>query len=222
MTQPFEFPDNIDLTEFISKEAHDLKSPFNRVFGFMKLVLKGMDGPINDEQRTDLNTSLRDSTYAYLLMTNLIDMARLSRGEKGFSPEEHELGGLIDQSLSYYKKQNPRAATFEKTLADPTAKLQADDTLLRQAIAQLASYVGEFVQEPVKITLQVEETDGQFLFTLASFGAKAPAPECDLTMYGFIGQKILALHGGKISGGEVREDGATIRFTLPSNYSPSD
>jgi K+-sensing histidine kinase KdpD len=215
MTQPFEFPQEIDMAAFISKEAHDLKSPFNRVFGFMKLVLKGLDGPINDDQRNDLNTSLRDSTYAYLLMTNLIDMARLGRGEKAFSPTEHELGTLVEQSMSYYKKANPRQATFEHNISNPAAKVMADDMLMKQGIAQLASYVGEFVQEPVKFNINVEEAADKYLFTITSTGTKAPPPECDLTMHGYIASKILALHQGGLEGGEAKEDGAVVRFWLP-------
>ena len=37
-----EFPTKVDLEEKISVWAHDLRSPFNHILGFTKMVLKGM------------------------------------------------------------------------------------------------------------------------------------------------------------------------------------
>ena len=43
-----ELPEQVDLVHFISREAHDLRSPFNQVVGFTKIVLNGLDGPLTD------------------------------------------------------------------------------------------------------------------------------------------------------------------------------
>jgi signal transduction histidine kinase len=80
------FPEELDLAAFISEEAHDLKSPFNRILGFTKMLMKGMSGPITDMQKDDLTTVYQNGSQAMTMMSNLVDMARLGRGEKSFSP----------------------------------------------------------------------------------------------------------------------------------------
>ena len=54
MSKILQIPNEIDLAAFISKEAHDIKSPFNRALGFLKLVLEGFDGPISEQAKNDL------------------------------------------------------------------------------------------------------------------------------------------------------------------------
>ncbi len=49
-----EFPVNFDLGAFLSRESHDLKTPFNHIIGFSRIVLKGQDGPLTDFQREDI------------------------------------------------------------------------------------------------------------------------------------------------------------------------
>ena len=60
-----------ELNDFLDWASHDLKTPLNAVIGFTKLVIKGIDGPINETQNTDLTTAFNvedlddlEATYA--------------------------------------------------------------------------------------------------------------------------------------------------------------
>jgi signal transduction histidine kinase len=77
MSKELHVPSEIDLAAFVSKEAHDLKSPFNRALGFLKLVLKGMDGPISDQAKEDLTIAYLNIQYTLAMISALVDMARL-------------------------------------------------------------------------------------------------------------------------------------------------
>jgi signal transduction histidine kinase len=64
-----------NLDEFLTWASHDLKTPLNTIIGFIKVVIKGIDGPINEIQNTDLTTALNGSQRMLTLVNNLV-MAR--------------------------------------------------------------------------------------------------------------------------------------------------
>ncbi|PKN93167.1 MAG: hypothetical protein CVU44_12120 [Chloroflexi bacterium HGW-Chloroflexi-6] len=213
----FEFPEQFDLAEFISTEAHDLKSPFNRILGFTKMLMKGMSGPISDMQKDDLTTVYQNSTQAMSMMSNLVDMARLSRGEKSFTPGECEANRLLNQIVAYWKQNKAdKQVEFEIQTFAPEIPVTADEPLFRQGILNLALYLAEYTQLPAQITIKVEQDPEGLLFSLESHGKTNPIPvEIDLTMSSYIGMSIVKLHGGVFRVTQGDDESGLIQFVLP-------
>ncbi|MCS6992453.1 MAG: HAMP domain-containing histidine kinase [Anaerolineales bacterium] len=214
---PLHLPDDLDLVEFISKEAHDLKSPFNRILGFTKMLLKGMSGPLTDMQKDDLTVVYENSAQAMTAMSNLVDMARLSRGEKAFSVSETNLNNILAQTVAYWK-QNKAVKDVELVTHFPEGetRIRADETLLRQGLLNWILYVVEYTQPPAQVMLTLEPREQDALVTVQSRGKRNPAAgEMFLTMSAYIGQTILKMHQGAILTAEGDEEGAVIRLSLP-------
>ena len=216
MPSNLEIPNELDLVEFISKEAHDLKSPFNRMLGFLKLVLKGMDGPIPDQAQQDLTTVYQNSQYSLTLMSGLIEMARVGRGERQPTLTACQADLLVQQVIVEWKRQTSKEYPIEVTGKSPAVLVQADEFLLRQCLSNWISYVGEFAQASVTIIIDVEDTPHDCVFQVRSSGKKNPRPpECDLTIYGYLAQRLLALNQGYLQQLTEDEEGALVRFSLP-------
>ena len=214
--QTLEIPVEIDLTAFISKEAHDLKSPFNRAQGFIKLVMKGMDGAIPDMAREDLATAYQNNLYALVLVSGLVEAARLSRKERAVSPVECQLEGLIQQAVSVWKKQCPRTKPAEVIFKTSVPTIIADETLFSQCLYYWIAYTAEFAPEESTVEILVTGQLESDLFTIRSTGKRQqPPPECNLTLYGFIARQLLDLHQGKLTCAAEDDHGATIQFIIP-------
>lgn len=214
---PFDIPDQFDIVEFISKEAHDLKSPFNRILGFTKMLLKGMSGPLTDMQKDDLTVIYENSAQAMSAMSNLVDMSRLSRGEKAFSAVEASLGNLLAQTVAYWK-QNKAVKEVElvTNIPETEMKIRADESLLKQCLLNWIQYVVEYTQSPAQVTLRLESRASDALITIQSQGKRnIAAAEMLLTMSAYIGQAILKLHEGRILLAEGDDEGAVIQVSLP-------
>ncbi len=213
----FDIPDQFDIVEFISKEAHDLKSPFNRILGFTKMLLKGMSGPLTDMQKDDLTVVYENSVQAMAAMSNLVDMARLSRGEKAFSAVEANLGNLLAQTVAYWK-QNKAVKDVELVTNLPEAeiKVRADESLLKQCLLNWILYAVEYTQAPAQVTLTLEPRESGALITIQGHGKRnIAAAEMILTMTAYIGQAILKLHNGQVLLAEGDDEGAVIQVSLP-------
>ena len=158
MPKELQIPTDIDLAAFVSREAHDLKSPFNRALGFLKLVLKGMDGPISDQAQEDLNVAYQNTQYTLTMISALVDMARLNRGERSLTLASHPVDYVLQQTISEWQRKYHKENPVEITFSTPEAQIQADEIMVRQCFSNWISYVNEFVQEEsVSIDILVEE-----------------------------------------------------------------
>lgn len=218
MSKELLIPGELDLDAFISKEAHDLKSPFNRALGFLQLVLKGMDGPISDQAREDLTIAYLNMQHTLTMINALVDMARLGRGERSLTPAAHPVDYILQQTISEWRRRYHKENAVEISFSAPEIQIKADEIMIRQGLQQWISYVNEFVQQDAKIEISVQDQPEGCLFTIQSSGKKLqPPPECDLTMYGFVARKILEFHQGKFHRLEETEQGALVQFNLPKS-----
>jgi K+-sensing histidine kinase KdpD len=234
MSSNLEIPTEIDLAEFIAREAHDLKSPFNRVMGFIKLVLKGMDGPISNQAQGDLTTAYQNSLYALAMMSGLVEIARLERGERTPTPADCSLDLSVQQMIVDWKRMFPKETPVEVHSTVPAVSLQVDEMLLRQCLSAWMSYVAEFVQGEgireqetggsgqgsggVVVEIRGEDRGHSCEFQVRSLGKKRERPpECDLTIYGYVAQRLVALNGGYLQELAEDEQGAWVRFSFPKD-----
>lgn len=213
----FEFPAQVDVAHFISRYAHDLRSLFNHIVGFSKIVLNGQDGPLTDFQKEDLATVYTGGLHALMLMNSLIEMARLSRGEKDVSLSEVDARQFLEQTIREWKKYHvPKDMQVEYRLATRTPMLRLDETQSRQALSGFMSYVAEYLAPGGKITVTVAEEPAWWVTTVEGIGPKAKAQSgLDLEIAGYVSRALVELGGGEIRQGEVEEGSAVIQFTLP-------
>jgi K+-sensing histidine kinase KdpD len=216
MAKNLQIPEEVDLTAFISKEAHDLKSPFNRALGFLKLVLKGMDGPISNQVREDLTVVYLNAQYTLTMIGALVDMSRLMRSEREPTFAPLPVDYLIQQAITEWKRKYHKENSVEITFTAPEIQIDADEILFRQGLLYWMLYINEFSQGEANLEITVEDRSPGVVFTLKSHGEKqTPPPECDLTLYGFTARKILDLHHGTLLRLEETDEGVLAQFSIP-------
>ena len=212
------FPSKIDLNQFIYAQSHDLRSPFNSITGFSKMLLNNADeAPLTDSQKEDLGTIYRNGMRALARMNGLIDIARLNCQEKSLELKEVNLQQLIEQSQAQWQKFFPDSAVHVKlhNLA-PSTTIRLDESLARQIVAGFIAYVALYCAAGAKVTVMIEEETDRLLFTFASRGIKAPKrPEMDLEMLGYINAACVEQHGGEIRLAEENDEGALVQLALP-------
>lgn len=211
------FPDELDLTHFISAEAHDLRSPFNRILGFTKVVLKGMDGPLTDLQKEDLTTVYVNSAQALDMMNNLIDVARLALKQKQPAWKEIDIQELVGQAISHWQQLHPaRQIQIHVQLPDRSRSFQGDENLLRLLLAHGMTCVYLYVKEPSAITLEASTDSKNVRFSIHCAGEPmGEAQNSERTIVAYLFRAILELHNGKILHAKSNENGATVQFELP-------
>ena len=216
-----DFPAELDLTHFISAEAHDLRSPFNRILGFTKVVLKGMDGPLTDMQKEDLNTVYANSAQALNTINNLVDAARLTLKQKQPAWQEVKLNDLVGQAIAHWQQYHPsQTIEIQTEIPHTSTTLEGDENLLRLLLAHSIACVYLCVKDPSAITLKAESDNESVHFAVRCTGTPLSEFQSgELTLAGYIFHNILDLHGGKVLCAEGDENGVNLQFQLPRVHS---
>lgn len=205
---------HFNLDDFLSWASHDLKTPLNSVIGFSKVVLKGIDGPVNETQQNDLTTVFNAGQRTLALISYLVEIARLNNGHTQLARDAVNIDELITETTSRWKTQNPsKPLTVETNLTDPVFNVDRAQT--RQIISHLLSFASVRVTEGT-VTLSVSDTDTELAIRAQSFGKKpADKSEMDSAMLGFILASLVKLHGGQMADPQETEDGFLLKVSLP-------
>jgi signal transduction histidine kinase len=217
-TTKINLPAQINLDRFISTQAHDLRTPFNHIAGFSKMLLNTVgDAPLTDTQKEDLGTIYRSGMHALARMNGLIDIARINCHEKEYYAKDVNIEQLIEQSQAQWEKFNPDSDTqTDYRILTSSTILHADEQLIRQIISGFVAYVAQYCEAKAKVTVTVEEDPNWLVLTFASAGTKAQRlSEMDLEMLGYVNRACVELHGGEIRQAEENDEGAIIQITLP-------
>jgi signal transduction histidine kinase len=213
-----DLPAQIDLDRFISVQAHDLRTPFNHITGFSKMLLNTIgDAPLTDFQKEDLGTVYRSGMRALTLLNGLIDIARINQHEKKPDPKDTDIEQLIARGLAQWKKFNPGVdlqLDFQVLTSDKT--ICTDEQIGLQLISSFITYVALFCEAGASVTIIAAEEPGWFLFTFTSAGVKARLPsEMDQEMFGFVNRALIELQHGQIRQVQGTDAGAIVQFALP-------
>ncbi len=217
MTQ-FDFPSQIDLQQKVSTWAHDLRSPFNHVLGFSKLVLNGQSGPVTEEQKKDLTIVYHSALRALSLVNNLIEIARLQRGEKQPLRAPVDLSDFLDGIIAQWRKNNPAVempiAVF---ISEPLPPVALDKGQMSWILGGFFSYLVAYAAGTGHLTVQVSREAGWLLFDLRLTSiTKMGHDHVMQEMFSLICRAYVELQGGEIRLGEAEEEQARIQFTIPA------
>ena len=214
-----DFPEKVDLEEKISDWAHDLRSPFNHVLGFTKMVLNGQSGPLTEIQKEDLTIVYRSGLRAMSQVNNLIEIARLQRGEKDVNRARLELQPFLDQTIAQWQKNNPGIEMplgIVLTTQSPMVDLDKQQT--GWILNGFFSYLAAYSDGTGSLTLEVNEEADALVFSLRQIGiTKKGFDRITLEMYAFICKAYIELQGGEIRQSELDENEALVQFSIPKD-----
>jgi signal transduction histidine kinase len=213
------FPTHVNLEEKISTWAHDLRSPFNHMLGFTKIVLNGQSGPLSDLQKEDLQTVYHSSLRAMALVNNLIEIAHLQQGMKEINKESVNLQSFLDKSLAHWRKFNPDwQIPIATMISTQNGNVSLDKSHMQSILNSLLSYLATYTDGTGRLMIDVSEEDVSLVFKLhLTEITKWGNDKMSLEMYGAICRLLLDLLEGDISQNQVAEKDITVQVNIPKN-----
>ncbi|MFC2019754.1 ATP-binding protein [Chloroflexota bacterium] len=132
-------------SEFLAHMSHELRTPLNAIIGFSELLLDGIPGQVNDEQRQCLGDILSSSRHLLDLISDVLDLSKVEAGRFEVNLENLKLVEIIDnvaQTMSPLLHEKRHELTV--AVAPGLPHVRADIQKLRQIFLNLLSNAIKF------------------------------------------------------------------------------
>ena len=204
--------------QFLTRMSHQMATYLNTILGFSKLMLKGVDGPLNETQTKDLTAIRQSSQQLAQLLQDILELANLEMGALELHHAPVEIGGLMEGlRVSLVSLMVNPQVHLEVQVEPGLPEIVADADRLRQVLSNLAMTASEMIHEGT-ITVQAARRANQILFQVAAPTLIA-GPQNNHAVSLALSRKLVDLHGGQLQM-EQREGGQTVfGFGLPINSS---
>lgn len=222
-------------SEFLSTISHELRTPLNSILGFSGMLLKGIEGPLNEGQEEDIQSINKSGKYLLSLVNDLLDLARIEAGELLLEKEEADLCALVIEAVELLKPDYSRKALAVSVDLPPEgeALIRVDRRRIEQVLINLLSNAVKFTEKG-GVRVQVSLADNHVQVDVRDSGIGIPSEEREHIFNSFkqarrqgearpkgaglglsIARQLVELHGGTIWIHSDVGQGSTFSFKLP-------
>jgi signal transduction histidine kinase len=142
--------------EFLANISHEFRTPLNSIIGFARVILKEIDGPITEDQRTDLTAIYTGGQHLLNLVNDILDLSRIGAGRMTLKREWID---FQDLSLGVMPTIIPmvegKPVELREEIAEDLPPIYVDRLRVRQVILNLLSNAAKFTERG-SITLRAE------------------------------------------------------------------
>jgi len=136
-------------SQFLANMSHELRTPLNSIIGFSRVILKGIDGPINDIQEQDLSAIYNSGQHLLNLINDVLDLSKIEAGKMELAFEDQvnltDLVHSVIPTVTGLVKDKPIQLIEELSPDLPTVR--ADPTKVRQILINLFSNAAKFTEK---------------------------------------------------------------------------
>lgn len=84
---------------FLASMSHELRTPLNSIIGFTGILLQGLVGPLNDEQRKQLGMVMNSARHLLALINDVLDISKIEAGGLELASEPFDVGQVIQRAV---------------------------------------------------------------------------------------------------------------------------
>ena len=224
--------------EFLSHVSHELRSPLTAIKQFTTILLGGLAGELNPEQREYQQIVLKNIRQLQAMIDDLLEVTRLETGKLTVEPERVSVVIAVTDTFNTLQgSARAKGVTLSYDLPPNLPSAHADATRLRQILIILLDNAIKFTPEggAVAIQARVSQKDPRFLLLEVSDTGIGISPEMgqriferlyqvsertDTSRKGLglglhICKELVTRHGGDIWAERRPDKGSVFSFTLP-------
>ena len=228
---------NREISSFYQTVSHELKTPLTGAREFASLVMDGVVGEINAEQRELLSSSIECCDSLKILVDDLLDAAEFENDSMPISLQHWAMKDIVERALTCVglSAQN-KSADIRFSCDDDLPLVNVDKTRITQVISNIVNNAVKFSagESIVELTLTLNRQLQHLQVDIADNGPGIDAERIEKIFEKFyqvkdnteskhsgmglglyLCKKIIEAHGGCIAVKSTIGEGCVFTFTLP-------
>ncbi len=227
---------------FFSSLSHELKTPLSNMQGYLRLLLDGDAGEINDLQEEFLTTIYKEEQKLARYIEELLDMGSFEGTDYSYQRNLLDLTALLKNLASSFSAEAVSKELNFNTEIEPGLALFGDSERLSQAFSNLIGNAIKYTEQgSVSLKAAFSEADDEIVITVQDSGIGIPekdrqaifemfyrVEDKDVRSKGgtgvglYIAERVIGRHGGRIELESIPGKGTTFTVYLPGLIKASE
>lgn len=141
---------------FLATMSHELRTPLNSIIGFTGILLQGLAGPLNPEQRKQLDMVRTSARHLLALVNDVLDISKIEAGQLEVGRSPFDISRSITKVITLITPQaGAKGLTLNVHLAPGLGEAVSDERRFEQILLNLLSNAVKFTEHG-EITVTAE------------------------------------------------------------------
>ncbi|KQT88253.1 ATP-binding protein [Aurantimonas sp. Leaf443] len=162
-------------TTFLANMSHELRTPLNAILGFSEIMRSGTFGPLGNPKYGEYAGDIHQSGHYLLrLIDDILDMAKIEAGRLVLSPEEIDLGALVEDAVKILEIQAEQKSVRLDISVPRGLTIVSDPRATKQIVLNLMSNAVKFTNTPGAVRAKARVEGGFVVLTVVDTGIGIP------------------------------------------------
>lgn len=232
---------NVDLatanrakSDFLASMSHELRTPLNSILGFTGILLQGIVGPLNEEQRRQLDMVHKSGEHLLALVNDILDLEKI---ESGAANLELEACDIRNTATTLVESMRPlaeeRGLTLTLDIGEIPETIRCDARRIEQVLFNLIGNAIKYTDEG-GVSVEVTRSDGELRLAVTDTGPGIEPDQHEAIFDEFVqvtrqgaakpqgtglglpvSQRLAHMHGGRIELESTPGKGSRFTLVLP-------
>jgi len=221
---------------FIASMSHELRTPLNSIIGFTGIILQGLSGEINTEQRKQLGMVYGNAKHLLELINDILDLSKIEAKKMKIFPRKFDIRKVVDEAVgTVYPTIKEKGLELIIRMPENSSEIYSDRAKAEQVLINLLSNAAKFTnQGRIEVEGHLEAGGKELVVSVSDTGIGIKESDLDSIFDVFrqlykpyekkpegtglglsISKKLVEMLGGRIWVSSQYGKGSKFSFSLP-------